>query len=74
MEAWDTAKEDLKGDLDTLINWKVLSSSVETHPEWSPAERDRRELQFIDRVGQDIRNRGPDSSYMREILGYAANE
>ena len=42
---------------------------LETHPEWSPAERDQRELQFLDRVATDIRTRGQNSSYMKEILG-----
>lgn len=44
---------------------------LDTHQEWSPAERDRRELPFLDRVRQDLRERGPDSIYMRQILGYA---
>lgn len=44
---------------------------LDTHIEWSPAERDRRELQFLDRVRKDIRERGPDSIYMRKALGYA---
>lgn len=47
---------------------------LDTHIEWSPAERDRRELQFLDRVRKDIRERGPDSIYMRKALGYADNE
>jgi hypothetical protein len=39
------------------------------HPEWSPAEKDGREIQFLDLVEQDLRTRGPGSIYMREILG-----
>lgn len=42
---------------------------LDTHKEWSPAERDRRELLFLDRVSQDLRERGPDSIYMKQLLG-----
>ena len=40
-----------------------------THLEWSPEQRDKEEIEFIDRVEQDIRERGPDSHYITEILG-----
>jgi hypothetical protein len=43
-------------------------NELDTHPEWSPAERDRRELLLLDRVRADMRERGPDSIYVRQIL------
>lgn len=43
---------------------------LDTHLEWSTAERDRRELLLLERVGKDISERGPDSIYMRKLLGY----
>lgn len=42
---------------------------LDTHLEWSPAERDRRELLFLGRVEQDFRERGGDSIYIKEIFG-----
>ena len=39
-----------------------------THQEWGIEERYKRELQFIERVRQDIRERGPDSIYIKEML------
>jgi hypothetical protein len=42
---------------------------LDTHPEWSPAERDRRELQFLNEVERDLISRGPRSIYMNRILG-----
>lgn len=47
---------------------------LDTHLEWSSTERDRKELQFLDRVRQDIRKHGSYSIYMGQILGYAAHE
>jgi len=42
---------------------------LDTHLEWSTAKKDRDELKFLDQVGQDIRKHGPDSIYMKKILG-----
>jgi hypothetical protein len=39
-----------------------------THPQCNTAEKDRMELLFLDKVGQDIRKHGPDSFYMRQIF------
>lgn len=41
------------------------------HSEWSPAEKDHREIQFMGQVEQDLRTRGPDSVYMTKLLGNA---
>lgn len=43
--------------------------ALDTHLEWSPAERDRRELQFLNEVENDLISRGPHSIYMNRILG-----
>lgn len=40
-----------------------------THREWSLEQRDREEIEFLARVERDIRERGPYSNYMIEILG-----
>lgn len=40
-----------------------------THLKWSPEQRDKEEIEFITRVEKDIRERGPDSHYITEILG-----
>lgn len=42
---------------------------LDTHLEWSPAERDRREIVFLDSISQDLRGQGPYSLYMKKILG-----
>lgn len=42
---------------------------LDTHLEWSPAERDRQEVKLLERVGQDLRERGPYSPYMKKMLG-----
>ena len=42
---------------------------LDTHPEWSPAEKDGREIVFLNQVKEDLLRRGPDSVYMRKLLG-----
>jgi len=42
---------------------------LDTHLEWSPSERDGKELLFLEHVEQDLRERGPDSLYIKRILG-----
>lgn len=42
---------------------------LDTNPAWSTAEKHREELQFLGRVGQDFRERGRDSPYIKIILG-----
>ena len=37
--------------------------------EWSPAQRDKRELSFLYTVRKDLRERGPDSLYFYRFLG-----
>ena len=44
-------------------------AELDTHLEWSLAERDSRELLFLERVGQDLRSRGPNSQYISKMLG-----
>ena len=43
--------------------------ALDKNPEWSPEEKDRREIQFINQVKRNLRARGPESSYMRNLLG-----
>lgn len=42
---------------------------LDTHLEWSIAKKDREELLFLGKVDQDIKKNGPDSIYMKKILG-----
>ena len=42
---------------------------LDTHLEWSTSERDGEELLFLEHVEQDLRERGPDSLYIKRILG-----
>lgn len=49
-------------------------AELETNPEWKVAEQDKRELPFLEEVCRDIREGGPNSIYMKIILGYADNE
>lgn len=44
---------------------------LDMHPEWGPAEKDHREILFLGQVEQDLRARGPDSIYMKKLLGNA---
>ncbi|KAH7511594.1 hypothetical protein FEM48_ZijujMtG0001300 (mitochondrion) [Ziziphus jujuba var. spinosa] len=45
-------------------------NELDTHlVEWSSVERDRREIQFLNEVENDLRSRGPHSIYMNRILG-----
>lgn len=39
----------------------------------TPEQRDRLEVKFLDAVAKDIRKHGPDSTYMKKMLGYADN-
>ena len=43
---------------------------LDAHPEWDTEERDRIEILFLNKVSRDMRERGPDSIYIRVILGY----
>lgn len=47
---------------------------LDTNRKLSLPERDQSELLFLEGVRQDIREHGPSSIYMGQILGYAANE
>jgi hypothetical protein len=47
---------------------------LDAHPEWDPEERDRIEILFLNKVSRDMRERGPDSIYIRVILGYDHNQ
>lgn len=38
------------------------------HLEWSPAERDRSEIELLDSISKDLREKGPYSSYIKRIL------
>lgn len=42
---------------------------LDTNAEWSPAEKDGREIQLVHLVKEDLRRRGPQSVYMRQLLG-----
>src|SRR5262249_7452177 len=41
---------------------------LDTQLEWSTAEKDSIELQFLNTVGKDLRERGPNSAYLKTIL------
>ena len=43
---------------------------LDAHPEWSTKERDTREIKFLTQVEQDLKKRGADSIYMKQILGF----
>lgn len=43
-------------------------NELDAHREWNIADKDEKEIELIARVAQDIRERGPDSNYMSEIL------
>ena len=43
---------------------------LDSHLEWNVEGKDRIELQLLERMEQDIKQRGPDSIYLKEILGF----
>ena len=42
---------------------------LDTNPEWDGREKDRREIQFLTQLQKDLERHGPNSAYIKTILG-----